>query len=276
VIEETEALHEQDEFVYKLYFHAIRRYVDYSTGIVGLKRGISWQSLAEEMYVSPRSGVQYTGKPHKSRLRRAVEQLEKIGLIKNISKGKRLIFKLNFLTQDQSIQNKADTRPTHHPDTEADTIIHLKSIENTVTYSEIESQVDTEADIPEMAQADTPHIVINNKKKKDNTSYYLKKKRATQLPDDFCVTEHHLELANKNQWPNPYDQIDAFRDYHLARATRFVDWDRAFYTWLRNAKVFKERFPGGNKNGNGTNTRRNATVGALFESLKQSKQTMQH
>lgn len=66
----------------------------------------------------------------------------------------------------------------------------------------------------------------------------VRPKRGGQIPDDFVVTEHHEELAMQNDWPSPHDEISAFRDYHMARGTVFKDWDRAFYTWLRNAKKF--------------------------------------
>jgi hypothetical protein len=68
----------------------------------------------------------------------------------------------------------------------------------------------------------------------------LVKKEKFKCPDNFCVTEKHLELAKKNDWPSPDDEIEAFRDYHIAHGNKFADWDRAFYTWMRNSR---DRFP---------------------------------
>lgn len=158
--EETELLHEKDEFMYKLYFHAIRRYVDYNTGIVGLKRGISWESLAEEMYVAPRPGGLRNGKPHKSAIRRSLWQLEKIGLIKTVSTGKRLVFELPIVIRDIQMRKKADTKPTHEEDTKADTSEFRKSPVNTTFQETLQIEADTQVDMRSSAKADTPHIVI--------------------------------------------------------------------------------------------------------------------
>ncbi len=32
------------------------------------------------------------------------------------------------------------------------------------------------------------------------------------------------------------DQLEAFRDYHQSKGNRFLNWDQAFQTWMRNAK----------------------------------------
>lgn len=158
--EETEILHEKDEFMYKLYFHAIRRYVDYSTGIVGLKRGISWESLADEMYVTPRPGGRRNGKPHKSALRRSLWQLEKIGLIKTLSKGKRLIFELPVIVKDIQMRKKADSNSTRQYDMEDETTLYGTNPDG-IVFSEIPiTQADTETDNSVSRQTDTPHIVI--------------------------------------------------------------------------------------------------------------------
>lgn len=79
----------------------------------------------------------------------------------------------------------------------------------------------------------------NNNKDIGSNNYSRSHKK--KLPDDFIVTETHLELAQKNNWPNPQDELEAFRDYHVARGNTMLDWDRAFYTWLRNAKKYKSR-----------------------------------
>lgn len=95
-----------------LYLIAIRPYMDYSTGIVGLKRGISYQSLAEEMYVEPHQGYQ-SGSPSRSQIRRALRGLEKAGLIQSQNYPKKLVFKCLLATWDNCVQNKVVTKPSH-------------------------------------------------------------------------------------------------------------------------------------------------------------------
>jgi hypothetical protein len=120
--EELEALAGKRHFLRCLYIFGIRAYMDYSTGLTGgPKRRISWQSLAEEMYVEPEPGVsaEDTGKPSESKLRRAAEALEKAGLIRRISRGKFLIFECLLAERDKSVQKQADIKPTGQADTKA-------------------------------------------------------------------------------------------------------------------------------------------------------------
>lgn len=104
-----------------VYVFGIRPYMDYATGLVGRKRGISYQSIAEACYVEHHQGRQDSGTPHRSSIRRAVAYLEQIGLIRNVSEGKQLVFDCLLATTDQSVSNKPDRRPTHLRHTEADT-----------------------------------------------------------------------------------------------------------------------------------------------------------
>ncbi len=89
----------------------------------------------------------------------------------------------------------------------------------------------SEVDITNEDHRDLIKIVGRTKKK--STA------RKKQLSPDFCVTDTHRELAVENGWPSPAGEIEAFRDYHTSRGNTMLDWDRAFYTWLRNAKKFK-------------------------------------
>jgi hypothetical protein len=64
-----------------------------------------------------------------------------------------------------------------------------------------------------------------------------KVKRMTQLPDDFSPNEGHGEFATKHGLVLA-EEIEAFRDYHVARGSVMANWDAALGTWLRNAKKF--------------------------------------
>ncbi len=94
----------------------LRRYMDYQTGVVGRSRGISYQSLSEALYIEPHSGIK-GGSPHRSAIRRALESLERAGLLRRSSNPKLLIFKLPLALQDKSGLKKPDTNPTQEPDT---------------------------------------------------------------------------------------------------------------------------------------------------------------
>ena len=63
-------------------------------------------------------------------------------------------------------------------------------------------------------------------------------RRATRYPDDFLVSDEIREWAKIKQLPDPNTELEAFRDYHVSKASTFKDWDAAFRTWLRNGKRF--------------------------------------
>lgn len=100
------------------YLEAIRPYMDYATGIVGIRRGISYQSLREELYVETQRG-NAGGSPSKDQMRRAVKTLERAELISIQSEGKRLILKCELATTDYCDQNLLARRAPHDATTRA-------------------------------------------------------------------------------------------------------------------------------------------------------------
>ncbi|MCD0494837.1 hypothetical protein LQD23_21410 [Chromobacterium violaceum] len=105
-----------------LYLREIRRYMDFSTGVTGISRRISWQGLREVLEVEPRPGVARE-LPSKDQVRRLAGWLERAGLVRNISdmSGRQLIFRLPLAMSDWSIQIKAATNPSQTRHIEATT-----------------------------------------------------------------------------------------------------------------------------------------------------------
>lgn len=99
-----------------LYLIAIRPYLDYRTGIVGIKRGISYQSLAEALYVEPHQGIK-GGSPSKNQLRRALQGLERSGLVEIHSLERKLILHCILASRHEYGKNKVDTKPTQEVNT---------------------------------------------------------------------------------------------------------------------------------------------------------------
>ena len=146
-----------------LYIFGIRQYMDYKTGITGIKRRISWQSLREELYVDPQPGIKDSGNPTESKVRRAAEQLEKEGIIHKILHPHHLIFECVLATRDKSVQKKADIKPTLQADIKADS-------QNPMPYIGIFGKADINTDIlksPFLEKADThPVSDINTEEKR--------------------------------------------------------------------------------------------------------------
>jgi hypothetical protein len=64
-----------------------------------------------------------------------------------------------------------------------------------------------------------------------------KPKRSRQLPEDWSPADGVLEsFADKYPGLDFHDEVEAFRNHHLAKGSVMKDWDAAFRTWLRNAK----------------------------------------
>ena len=97
------------------YIRALRPYMDVKTGIVGIKRGISYQSIAEQLYIEPHQGVK-SKSCSRMQVRRSLSALERVGLITVQSEGKKLILKCELATLGYFVQNKVDLNPTQQLD----------------------------------------------------------------------------------------------------------------------------------------------------------------
>jgi predicted transcriptional regulator len=102
-----------------LYLRGLRRYMDYTTAIVGgAARRISLLMLCELLEVFPHQGMKAT-RPDKSKIRRLLGWLERTGLIERIEdRDGYLVYFLphaknhGWADAHSSDRNKADTKPT--------------------------------------------------------------------------------------------------------------------------------------------------------------------
>ncbi len=62
----------------------------------------------------------------------------------------------------------------------------------------------------------------------------LTRKKRITLPSDFVVTDKHREWARQHHFRSPDLLFDGFRDHHLKNGSKFLDWDAALRTWVRN------------------------------------------
>lgn len=139
------------------YLRGIRPYMDIKTGIVGVKRRISHQSISEQLYVEPHQGIKCQTFS-RDQVRRAVSGLVRAGLIEVQSEGMHLIIKCLLASLHYSVQNKAAINPP----CKATIKPRGESIENT-GLSEVEASI---ADIVEPQKAAIPLY-------KDNYYIYL-------------------------------------------------------------------------------------------------------
>ena len=130
-----------------VYFRGIRPYMDVKTGMVGIKRGISLQSIAEQLYIEPYPGIK-SESFSRAQVRRALAGLMRTGIISNHSKDQQLILKCELATRDYSVQNKAVTVMSQ----QVVTTTNSQPIEIQQNFHEKLQKTDT----GEMAKADTP------------------------------------------------------------------------------------------------------------------------
>lgn len=107
-----------------VYLRGLRRHMDYATGMVGARRGISRQQLAEVLYLESGQGKRQCGTPTHSLVRHALAVLQGAGLIERRSQARRLMFFLPLATTDQSAQKKcvraaSEQHPTNNDRPEA-------------------------------------------------------------------------------------------------------------------------------------------------------------
>ena len=81
------------------YLRGIRPYMDARNRTVGIKRRISYQSIAEQLYIEPHQGVK-SQTFSRDQVRRAVAGLVRGGIIEVQSEGMQLILK--WLNQSES------------------------------------------------------------------------------------------------------------------------------------------------------------------------------
>lgn len=89
----------------RLLYICLRRRMDFSTGLVGAHTKISYQALAEDLYVEPGQGKHSAGSPTQDAIRWALKSLESAGLIAVQPAERQLIFLL-VLADVESVRKK--------------------------------------------------------------------------------------------------------------------------------------------------------------------------
>ncbi|WP_282361430.1 DnaT-like ssDNA-binding domain-containing protein [Pseudomonas sp. PS01300] len=106
------ALADEPADVFKLYC-AIRRFMDYRTGVSGVVRRLSEQMFREELYIAPTRGRHESGSPTRQKVRSLVDRLISIGVITPIGP---LVFQLPNADWDGASKRSAtDEHPDQQP-----------------------------------------------------------------------------------------------------------------------------------------------------------------
>lgn len=203
--EELEVLKEIPHLHMCLYVFGIRRHMDYKTGIVGIKRRISYQSLKEEIYVPPTRG-RHTSKTvdaSKTQIKRVLEFLEKNGLIKRHSKSgkedKQLILTCLLAITDKFRLNDDDPMMTPLDDPNDG---HNKNIKNTVNKGvkiNINRDDDPNDDPSKISMMTPPPVSGINIKHNTQQRVFFKliEKGFSQTAAKKLMAQHSVEFISK-------------------------------------------------------------------------------
>lgn len=67
-------------------------------------------------------------------------------------------------------------------------------------------------------------------------------KKETRIPDDFLLPDDWVDWVKEKRpelsKQSIVDLFDGFKDHHLAKGSRFLDWRRAWQMWVRNDAKF--------------------------------------
>ncbi|WP_419420710.1 hypothetical protein ACNVED_05285 [Legionella sp. D16C41] len=215
--EELAALYELPHVQQLAYLRGIKPYMNIKTGIVGLDRGISHQSIAEQLFVESHQGIKSVTYS-RAQVRRALAALERAGLIQLQSTNEKLILKCLLASLDYFAQKKAVTKPS----AQAITLNTNKYLENTG----LESAGYVKANMGKLRKAVTPHkdnnyLYLLQKFEKFWSNYPHKKSKDKAQeefqkinPDDTLLSEiltalhaqikNHDELQLAGQWAPPW------------------------------------------------------------------------
>lgn len=169
------------------YLRGLRPYMDGQTGIVGIKRKISYQSIAEQLYIEPHPGIKSCSFS-RAQIRRALAGLDRTGLIILQSEGMQLILKCPLAKQDFSVQNKAVTKPSQKVD---------RCLNNKISdTARVFENICEKADSVKPPKADIP---LNN-----NNYIYILFEKFWSLYPEKCSKQAAFEAF---QELNPNEQI---------------------------------------------------------------------
>lgn len=255
-----------------IYLRALRRYMDFATGVVGVVRKICYRGLAEAASFLPDVGSRSGGDlMTKSAVRAAIAELMRAGLVSDIPRYqslRMLVFRLPLATWDQSVKNLNDTGTTQgkrHTDqhdeqhvingsdqhTESEQLEGLRGNGATQLIGPRATQVAAQGTTQERhTMSDTHPLSVKYKNIGqpvdnffvDNFSAGL----AVLISEDFSPAESTKARCVAARCPPVTgDQIGLFLAHHQKTGSAYVDWQAAFYGWMLRAKQFSVGVTGG-------------------------------
>lgn len=221
---EREALYGLPYLCQLIYLRALRPFMDFSNGMVGIKRGISYQSLREECFVAPHPG--YKGStPSNSVVRRAIDRLINVGILERQSVDKQLILKCCLASKDNSAQIKGVSKGSGHLGRQEDNKNAQKSA----------SQANS---TPQAASDKIAYLVTPPETGNTKITHTQARAPKSRINPKFSPAQATIKKAKLLHYENVTCGIEIakFIAYHLSKGTESDDWDSEYLYWVFTSK----------------------------------------
>ncbi len=244
--EEWSALVDEPGDIFLAYC-AIRRVMDYRTGVAGRTRRLSEQMLSEVLYVTPCRGRHESGSPTRQRVRSVVARLVTLGALMQVGP---MVFELPLATRIGPSKGSAtDEQPDQQPDQQPNNNQEKTNKNNAVNSGDGVSGTASESD--RSANSNLP--LVSGKPKHNppcippegGAKPQAKPIRKTRLPDPFNVSAVMCQWANERAPAVDLAfETEKFVNYWRGTGGTKVDWVATWRTWMLKAQEDANRRPG--------------------------------
>jgi len=236
--DELEALRGLPHEARTLYREGLRPYMDYTTGLVGIKRRVSYQSFRELLEVVPERGsaLGSVQVPSKSAMRNMLVLLERNGLVEKLPQRRRtdpMVFRLRLAVCDGKIRvneqrHKNDIGATTKAATYKN---HLKAVNNQddKNFNDTSSGIDEQhSENGEQRHTSVLPFTTTTTTKNISSASGVE----TLLPGDWLPSVDTMTRLVRDEFVDSAfvdEYITEFVMYWLASGVAKVSWDAVFF-----------------------------------------------
>lgn len=178
-------------------------------------------------------------------IQRSVEKLSEIGVItmtpsfNNMHEFTLNIPKIKELVGDEAKSNSPSLEDTSQVNLSTSQV-NLSTSKDYLSNKPSQIDLHTRTTTQELLHN---NITLEPEKEKPAEKPKTKpKKRKHDIPSEFTVTEAQQKKCDE-YGINSQDLVNGFDDFHSSRGNQFVDWSKAFNTWLNNHIKFEKLKP---------------------------------
>lgn len=120
-----------------------------------------------------------------------------------------------------------------------------KRMRKSYTQGYKQKSADVRPNVRQNSAAVESEVEVEGEVEVESKSLRAKPALKHTFPKDFCLDEEMKAFARKfSVGPGP--TFEHFKDHHISKGSKFVDWKAAWRTWCRNARAYSRGKPNGN------------------------------